>query len=67
MAGKKGALSKKNTIEPGTKSTREKIDNSSEIVDGDCDDFVSCTKRVKLSTRAHIVESDEDDELIILN
>ncbi|KAL9955233.1 hypothetical protein ACROYT_G036526 [Oculina patagonica] len=66
MAGKKGALSKKNTMEPDKKSTRESIDNS-EIVDDDYEDFVSCAKRAKLSTTAHIVESDEDDELIILD
>ena len=67
MSGKNGALSKKKMMEPGTSSTRKAIDNSSKIVDGDCEDFVSCNKRAKLSTLTHIVESDEDDDIIFLD
>ena len=65
MTGKNDALSKKSTMEPGTKATREAIDNSSGIVDGDCDDFVSCSKRPKRSS--HIVESDHDNDIIFLD
>lgn len=65
MAGKSDALSKKSKMEPGTKANREAIDNSSDMVDGDCDDFVSSSKRPKRSS--HIVESDDDDNVIFLD
>lgn len=65
MAGKSDALSKKSKMEPGTKANREAIDNSSDMVDGDCDDFVSSSKRPKRSS--HIVESDDDDDVIFLD
>lgn len=65
MAGKNDDLSKKSTMEPGRKANREAIDNSSRIVDGDCDDFVSCSKRPKRST--HIVESDDNNDIIFLD
>ena len=66
MAGKSDdALSKKSKREPGTKAIREAIDNSSDMVDGDCDDFVGSTKRTKLSKR--FVESDDDSDVIFLD
>ena len=65
VAGKRDALSKKSKMEPGTQSTREAIDNSSDMIDGDCDDFVSNTKRPKRSS--HIVESVDDDDVIFLD
>ena len=65
MAGKSDALSKKSNMEPGTKTTNGAIDNSSDMVDGDCDDFVSSSKRPKRPS--HIVESDEDDDVIFLD
>jgi len=65
VAGKSDALSKKSKMEPGTKANREAIDNSSDMVDGDCDDFVSSSKRPKRSS--HIVESDDDDNVIFLD
>ena len=63
MAGKNDAVDKKTKTEPGTKTTREAIDNSSDMVDGDCDDFVSSSKRPKRSL--HIVESDDDDIIFL--
>ena len=65
MTENSGTPSKKNMKEPGNKSSRDTIDNSWEIIDGDdCDDFVSCSKRAKLPTQSHVVESDDDDEVI---
>jgi len=63
VAGKKDVMSKKTKTGPGTKTTREAIDNSSDMVDGDCDDFVSSSKRPKRSS--HIVESDDDDVIFL--
>jgi len=63
VAGKNDAVRKKTKTEPGTKTTREAIDNSSNMVDGDCDDFVSSSKRPKRSS--HIVESDDDDVIFL--
>ena len=65
VAGKSEALNKKSKMEPGTQATREAIDNSSDMVDGDCDDFVSSAKRPKRSS--HIVESFDDDDVIFLD
>ena len=65
MTGKSDALSKKSKMEPGTQATREAIHNSSDMVDGDCDDFVSSTKRTKRSSQ--IVESVDDDDVIFLD
>lgn len=65
VSGKSDALSKKSKMEPGTQATREAIDNSSDMVDGDCDDFVSSAKRPKRSS--HIVESFDDDDVIFLD
>ena len=65
VAGKSDTLSKKSKMEPGTQATREAIDNSSDMVDGDCDDFVSSTKRPKRSS--HIIESVDDDDVIFLD
>lgn len=52
-------------MEVGTKPTREAIDNSSDVVDGNREKFVSSTKRTKLSTP--IVESDDDNDVIFLD
>lgn len=52
-------------MELGRKATREAIDNSSDMVDGNCEEFVSSTKRIKLSTP--IVESDDDNDVIFLD
>ena len=65
MTGKSDALSKKSKMESGTQATREAIDNSSDMVDGDCDDFVNYTKCPKRSS--HIVESVDDDDVIFLD
>lgn len=58
-------MSKKSKMELGTKPTREAIDNSSDMVDGNCEEFVSSTKRTKRSTT--IVESDDDNDVIFLD
>ena len=64
MTENNGTPSKKNMKEPGN-SSRDTIDNSWEIIDGDdCNDFVSCSKRAKLPTQTQVVESDEEDEVI---
>jgi len=65
LSSKSDALSKKSKIELGTKPTREAIDNSSDMVDGNHEEFVSSTKRTKLSTP--IVESDDDNDVIFLD
>ena len=44
------------------------IDNHSEIPENDdCDDFVSSAKRVKSSKQIYVYESEDDDELVILD
>lgn len=66
MAGKSDALSKKSKIEPGIQATRVAIENSSDMLDGDCEDFVSSAKRPRKRS-SHTVESVDDDDLIFLD
>lgn len=67
---KKETSDSKSSSEGGTdgKSARDSIDNWSEIPENDeCDDFASSTKRVKSSKQIYVYESEDDDELVILD
>lgn len=67
LDGSNGTVSKKNATDPKVKSFTKTSHNSSDIADYyNGDDFVSI-KRAKLSTRASLVESDDDDEIICLD
>lgn len=68
LDGSNRTVSKKNTTDPNVKSFTKTSHNSSDIADYyNGDDFVSSIKRAKLSTRASLVESDDDDEIICLD
>lgn len=68
LDGRNGTVSKKNATDPNVKSFTKTTHNSSDIADYcNGDDFVSSIKRAKLSTRASLVESDDDDEIICLD
>lgn len=68
LDGSNGTVSKKNATDPKVKNFTKTSHNSSDIADYyNGDDFVSSIKRAKLSTRASLVESDDDDEIICLD
>ena len=68
LDGSNGTVSKKNATDPNVKNFTKTSHNSSDIADYyNGDDFISSIKRAKLSTRASLVESDDDDEIICLD
>lgn len=67
---RKETSNSKSGSEGGTdgKSARDSIDNHLEIPENDdCDDFVSSAKRIKSSKQIYVYESEDDDELVILD
>lgn len=63
--GKSDVLSKKSKMEFGIKFIREVINSFLDMVDGDCDDFVSSVKCLKCLL--YIVELVDDDDVIFLD